>query len=165
MGNRVLTLLTAAISVGVAIFASLLSIALAQSGNIGPSFRNWLIGLAAGLLVLLLCLLVSAVAEVITWARVRKLAALLAREETLNEVGLRIPRDDWSRVALFWGSYQAWASAVLTALNSANDRADFETVDRGNAPDGSRPLTDAQVFEVAGRVAVLRTIVRRLGGT
>ena len=31
--------------------------------------------------------------------------------------------------------------------------------------DGSQPLTDDQVYEVAGRVAVLRTIVRRFGGT
>jgi hypothetical protein len=163
MGNRVLTLLTAAISVVVAVLTVLLAIWLVQAQTVGPWLRRWLIGLAVVLGVLFSCLIIAATSEISSWLRTRKLSPLLARGETLNEVALRIPRDDRTRVLDFWSKYHDWGNAVMLALRSDDDRIAFASLDRGKASDDNLlPLADEQVFEVAGRVAVLRTIVHRL---
>jgi hypothetical protein len=165
MGKYLLTLLTALVSVVVAVFVTLLALSLTQAQTLGPWLKPWLIGLVAVLALLLACLLVAAGIEVRGHWRTRKLSPLLSLGETLNEVALRIPRDNRTRVLDFWRKYQDWSHTVLRELAEC-DRADFEWLDCGQAPDPAAfiPLSDKMVGEVIGRVAVLRTLVKRLRG-
>jgi hypothetical protein len=97
--------------------------------------------------------------------RTRKLSRLLSLGETLNEVALRIPRDNQTRILDFWRKYEDWSHSVLRDLPEP-DRTHFKSLDLGQPPDSAdfKPLREEQAYEVAGRVAVLRTIVKRLRG-
>jgi hypothetical protein len=165
MGKSLLDLLTAGVTVAVGVFATLLAIFLTQGQTPGPWLKRSLIGLASVLVLLLACFSVAAGIEICGRWRTRKLTPLLSRGETLHEVALRIPRDNRTRVLALWREYEDWAHSVMSALPEG-DRADFESLDRGEPPDPAAfiPLTDDQRYEVAGRVAVLRRIVKRLRG-
>jgi hypothetical protein len=171
MGKSLLTFLTAAVGVAAAVFVTLLAVFLTQHQAIGPQqqvfgpqLKSWIIRSGGVLAVLLLCLLLSATIETRRRWLSRKLARLLKEGETLNEVALRI-KPDKDCVLSFWHKYQHWCESVLQNLPES-DRDDFKSLDLGQPPNSSdfKPLTQDQKYEVAGRVAVLRTIVGRMRG-
>jgi hypothetical protein len=172
MEKFLLTFLTAAVGVAAAVFVTLLAVSLSQQQVaslqqqlLGPQLKPWIIGSGGTLALLLLSLLLGASIETRRRWRTRKLARLLREGETLTEVALRIPPDNKDRVLSFWGKYQHWCDCVLQNLPEC-DRGDFQSLDRQQAPNSSdfSPLTQDQAYEVAGRVAVLKTIVSRLRG-
>lgn len=165
MGKYLLTFLTAAVGVVAAIFVTLLALSLTQTQTPRHSLTPWLIVFASALALLMVGLVIGAGIEGCRRWRTRKLSRLLSFGETLNEVALRIPRDNRSRILDFWRQYEDWCDSVVKDLPEP-DRAHFQSLDLGQAPDAAdfKPLREEQAYEVAGRVAVLRTIVKRLRG-
>ena len=131
----------------------------------GKCLKPWLFGSGGALALPLLCLFIGAGIETRRRWVTRELTRLLKEGETLNEVALRIPRDNKTVVLAFWRKYKDWSDSVVANLSEA-DCAHFQSLDRGQIPNSSdfSQLTDAQVYEAPGRVAVLRTIVNRLRG-
>ena len=165
MGKLLLTFLTAAVGVAAAIFVTLLAVCLTQQ-TLGPSLKPWLIGSGSVVALLLLCILIGVGIETRRRWVTRELARLLNEGETLNEVALRIPPGDRDRAWPSGANINIGRIGVLQNLGDG-DRDDFQALDLEQAPNSSdfEPLTKDQSYEVASRVAVLRTIVNRLRGS